>query len=86
MEAIINTSNQVSLLLVQFENERVGVKAISLSHYREQHSNAVPINRHEAVFNILKLSGCLLKCFRPTKYLVAQYNEQFGLLEKNVFL
>ena len=52
MEAIIKTGNQVSLLLVQFQHDHVGVKAKSHSHYREQHPNAVPINRHETVFNI----------------------------------
>ena len=51
VKAIIKTGNQVSLLLVQFEHDRVGVKAKSHSHYREEHPNAVPINRHEAVFN-----------------------------------
>ena len=52
VEAIIKTGNQVSLVLVKFEHDRVGMKAISNNHYREQHHNAVPINRHEAVFNI----------------------------------
>ena len=28
------------------------MKAISNSHYQEHHHNAVPINRHEALFNI----------------------------------
>ena len=52
VEAIIKTGNQVSLVLVKFEHECVGMKAISNNHYREQHHNAVPTNRHEAVFNI----------------------------------
>ena len=34
VEAIIKIGNQVSLLLVQFERDRVGVKAKSHSHYR----------------------------------------------------
>ena len=52
VEAIIKTGNQVSLVLVSFHRQRVGVKAISRSHYRTQHPRAVPISRHEAVFNI----------------------------------
>ena len=52
VEAIIKTGNQVSLVLVSFHHQRVGVKAISRSHYRTQHPRAVPISRHEAVFNI----------------------------------
>ena len=41
VEAIIKIGNQVSLLLVQFERNRVGVKAKSHSHYREEYPNAV---------------------------------------------
>ena len=52
VEAIIKTGNQVTLVLVKFEHSRVGMNAISHSHYRERHPNAVPISRHEAVFNI----------------------------------
>ena len=52
VEAIISTENQVTLVLVSFDHERVGVTAISHSHYRSQHPCAVPISRHEAVFNI----------------------------------
>ena len=52
VKAIIKTSNQVSLILVKFEHNHVGIKAISHSHYREQYPKIVPISRHEAVFNI----------------------------------
>ena len=34
VEAIIKTGNQVSLVLVSFYHQRVGVTAISRSHYR----------------------------------------------------
>lgn len=52
VEAIIKTGSEVSLVLVKFDVERVGINAISRSHYQNQHPNAVPIARHEAVFNI----------------------------------
>ena len=52
VEAIIKTSSQVSLILVKFEHNHVGIKAISHSQYREQYPNTVPISRYEAVFNI----------------------------------
>ena len=50
--AIITTDNQVTLVLVKFEHDNIGVKAISNSHYWEEHCNGIPISRYEAVFNI----------------------------------
>ena len=50
--AIITTGNQVTLVLVKFEHDNIGVKAISNSHYWEEHYNALPSSRYEAVFNI----------------------------------
>ena len=52
VEAIIRTANEVSLVLVKFDHSRVGATAIAKSHYRDQYPGAVPISRHEAVFNI----------------------------------
>ncbi len=52
VEAIIKTGNEVTLVLVKFDVERVGIHAIAHSHYRTEHPNAVPISKHEAVFNI----------------------------------
>jgi DNA replication protein DnaC len=52
VEGIIHTSNEVSVVLVKFDHSRVGVAAIAKSHYRDQYPGAVPISRHEAVFNI----------------------------------
>ena len=52
VEAIIKTGKKVTVLLVKFEHKHAGLKAISHSHYQEQHPNAVPISRHEVVFNI----------------------------------
>ena len=52
VEAIIRTANEVSLVLFKFNHSRVGATAIAKSHYRDQYPGAVPISRHEAVFNI----------------------------------
>ena len=53
MEAIIKTSNnEVMLVLVKFDHPRVGTTATAQSQYRHQHPGAVPVSRHEAVFNI----------------------------------
>lgn len=49
---IIKTTNDVRLVLAEFEQARVGATAITQSHYRDQYPSAVPITRHEAVFNI----------------------------------
>ena len=52
VEAIIRTGNQVSLVLVKFDHQRVGIAAISRSQYQSEHPSSVPISRHEALFNI----------------------------------
>ena len=54
VEAIIQmvATNEFSLVLIKFDHPRVGATAIAKSHYRDQHRGAVPISRHEAVFNI----------------------------------
>lgn len=54
VEHIMKTSNDVHLVLIKLEHPRVGTAAIAQSHYRDQHPSAVPISRHEAVFNIGK--------------------------------
>lgn len=43
---------EVSLVLIKFDHSMVGTTAASQIHYRDQYPNAVPISRHEAVFNI----------------------------------
>ena len=52
VEGIIRTANQVILVLVKFDVQSVGATAISCSQYQTEYPNAVPISRHEAVFNI----------------------------------
>ena len=50
----IKTGSEVTLVLVKFDHSRVGITAIAQSLYRSQHPEAVPINRHEAIFFIGK--------------------------------
>ena len=56
VETIIKTStnNEVMLVLVRFDHPRVGTTATVQSQYRHQHQHpgAVPVSRHEAVFNV----------------------------------
>ena len=52
VESILITGTEVSLVLVKFDHQRVGVASISQSQYQSEHPNAVPISRHNAVFNI----------------------------------
>ena len=49
---IVVLADTVITILVEFDNPKVGVKAKRLSHYREDHPNAVPVNRHEIAFGI----------------------------------
>ena len=44
----------VTTILVEFDNEVVGIQAKNQSHYRNEHPNAVPICQHEANFGIGK--------------------------------
>ncbi len=45
---IYNTNDTVHAILVEFDNRRVGVKAITESQHR--HPTAVPIKRHNVQF------------------------------------
>ena len=42
VKAIIKTGSEVTLVLVKFDVERVGVAAIRNSHYRREYPDAVP--------------------------------------------
>ena len=52
VKAITKTGSEVTLVLVKFDVERVGIAAMRNSHYRREYPDAVPIGRHEAVFSI----------------------------------
>ena len=54
VQAIIKTGSEVTLVLVKFDHSQVGTKAIVQNQYRNQHPEAVPISRYEAVFYIGK--------------------------------
>lgn len=43
---IKSTSGSTDVILLKFDNERVGQKAASQSQYRHEHPGAVPIYRH----------------------------------------
>ena len=47
---VTNRDNKVNTVLVKFDNNRVGLKAIQKSPYRATYSNAVPISKYEVVF------------------------------------
>ena len=59
---IVVLADRVITILVEFDNPKVGVKAKRLSHYRENHPNAVPVNRHEIAFGIGRR-----KCINATR-------------------
>ena len=47
---IVTNNSNVTNVLVQFENNRVGLKSIQTSPYRARFANAVPLSKYEVVF------------------------------------
>ena len=47
---VTNHNNNVTSLLVKFDNNRVGLKSIQTSPQRARFPNAVPLNKYEVVF------------------------------------
>lgn len=47
---ITNDSNDVTVILVTFDNDTVGLKCIQTSLYKHDYPNAVPICKHEVQF------------------------------------
>ena len=47
---VTNNSNNVTSILVKFDNSRVGLKAIQTSPHRTRFANAVPLSKNEVVF------------------------------------
>ena len=50
VDIITNTENNVTKVLVKFDNDQVGLKTIQSSPYRTTFPNAVPIGKHEVMF------------------------------------
>jgi len=50
VHVVTNNSSQVTSLLVRFDNNRVGYKAIQTSQYRSRFPHAVPLSKYEVVF------------------------------------
>ena len=59
---IVVLADTVVTVLVEFDNPKVGIKAKRLSHYKDNHPNAVPVSRHEIGFDIGKR-----KCVNATR-------------------
>ena len=47
---VTNNSNDVTSVLVKFDNSRVGLKSIQTSPHRARFANAVPLNKYEIIF------------------------------------
>ena len=50
VHVVTNNDNKVTTVLVKFDNDHVGLKAIQTSPYRSTYCNAVPIAKYEVVF------------------------------------
>ena len=51
---VIEKLRTVTTILVEFDNDVVGLQAKNQNHYKNEHPNAVPICRHKANFGIGK--------------------------------
>ena len=47
---VTNNNNEVTSILVKFDNSRVGLKSIQTSPYRARFADAVPLSKYEVVF------------------------------------
>ena len=50
MHIITNDNHMVTSVLVNFDNQQVGIKAIQTSPYRASFPDTVPLGKHEVVF------------------------------------
>ena len=50
VHVVTNNNNNVTSVLVKFDNNRVGLKSIQTSPQRARFPNAVPLNKYEVVF------------------------------------
>ena len=57
-----NNENKVTTMLVKFDNNHVGLKAIQSSPYRATYTDAVPIAKYEVVFPAKGKKGSEITC------------------------
>ena len=50
VHVVTNDDNKVTTVLVEFDNDHVGLKAMQNSPYRATYTHAVPIAKYEVVF------------------------------------
>ena len=50
VHVVTNNNNQVTVVLVKFDNNRVGLKSIQSSPHRFAFPHAVPLTKYEVVF------------------------------------
>ena len=50
VHVITNSNSEVTSILVRFDNNRVGLKAIQTSQFRARFPHGVPLSKHEVVF------------------------------------
>ena len=54
---ITSNNNIVTSVLVKFDNQQVGIKAIQTSQYRAEFPQAVPLGKHEIIFRAKRKRG-----------------------------
>lgn len=50
MHIVTNSNNDVTNVLVKFDNNQVGLRALQSSRYRSAYPNAVPLDKHKVIF------------------------------------
>ena len=61
VHVVTNNNSEVTSLLVRFDNNRVGLKAIQTSQYRSRFPHAVPLSKYEVVFFVKGKRGSEIK-------------------------
>ena len=58
---VVINNNEVSSVLVKFDNNRVGLKCIQSSQYRSRFPNAAPLSKYEVMFFARRKRGSEIK-------------------------
>ena len=54
---VSNDNHMVTSVLIKFDNQQVGIKAIQASSYQATFPDAVPLGKHEVVFHAKRKHG-----------------------------
>ena len=64
VHVVTNNDNKVTTVLVKFDNDHVGLKAVQSSPYRTTYTHTVPIAKYEIVFPAKSKKGSEITRFQ----------------------